>query len=146
MTSLNSLLCNTRGLLMKVWWTWMSTERMTRVRGRGRSKRRTKEIHNAEMARRFSLFEKALLGFWDRFVVRSGRWLGELKVIKWYKLLVIRSVHPGIIIYSKVTIVHNTLIAYLKVAKWVGFHKLPPQEKNVWCNYVWRWVLINVLW
>ena len=31
-----------------------------------------------EMARGFSLFEKALLGFWDRFVVRCGRWLGEM--------------------------------------------------------------------
>ena len=38
-------------------------------------------------------------------------------VIKWYKFLVIRSVHPGVIIYSKVTIVHNTLIAYLEVVK-----------------------------
>ena len=83
-----------------------------------------------EMERGFSLFEKALLEFWDRFVASCGRWLGELKVIKWYKLLVIWSLHPGIIIYSKVTIAHNTFMAYLKVSKWVGFHKLLPQEKK----------------
>ena len=62
-TSLNTLLCNMRSLLMKTWWNWRPRERMKKDRGRG-SNWRTEESHDTRNDKGIFFIWEDTVTFW----------------------------------------------------------------------------------